>query len=144
VAIPGVVPGVPPLTAPSTPGATGDVVSQLLALAEAAIGGKFSELGGSSGLLGAALGPVEATPSGTGAVQQFQNGSVFFSPESGAHALGGLSLLNFVLQGGESVLGLPLEDSLSTLAGPLTDIFQSRFVKGILEVDPTTGLATRR
>ncbi|WP_207841535.1 SpoIID/LytB domain-containing protein [Williamsia soli] len=143
VPVPGVVPGVPPVT-PSAPGATGDTLSQLLALAEAAIGGKFSELGGSSGLLGAVLGPVEVTPSGTGAVQQFQNGSVFFSPESGAHALGGLSLLNFALQGGESVLGLPLEDSLSTLAGPLTQIFQSRFENGILEVDPTTGLATRR
>jgi uncharacterized protein with LGFP repeats len=87
---------------------------------------------------------VEPTTSGTGAVQQFQNGSVFFSPETGAHALGGLALLNFVLQGGDSVLGLPLEDSLSTLLGPVTEIFQSRFAAGILEVDPATGEAWRK
>jgi SpoIID/LytB domain protein len=128
---------------PATPG-TGDLLGQLLDLAATAIGGKFSELGGSSGVLGEALGPVEPTPSGNGAVQQFKNGSVFFGPDSGAHALGGLALLNFALQGGESVLGLPLEDSLSTLLGPVTQIFQSKFVRGILEVDPATGQAWRK
>lgn len=102
------VPGVPP----KTPGMTDDALSQLLALAEAAIGGKFSELGGNTGLLGSIRGPVVATPSGTGAVQQFQNGAVFFSPDSGAHALGEVDLLNFALQGGESVLGFPLQDAL--------------------------------
>lgn len=130
---------------PATPGTgTGDLISELLALAEAAIGGKFTELGGSSGVLGEALGPVLPTTSGTGAVQQFQNGSVFFGPDTGAHALGGLALLNFVLQGGESVLGLPLEDSLSTLLGPVTQVFQSKFAGGILEVDPATGQASRK
>lgn len=132
---------------PVTPGTgtgTGDLVSELLALAEAAIGGKFTELGGSSGVLGEALGPVLPTTSGTGAVQQFQNGSVFFGPDTGAHALGGLALLNFALQGGESVLGLPLEDSLSTLLGPVTQVFQSKFAGGILEVDPATGQASRK
>jgi hypothetical protein len=140
VGTPGV--GVPDGT-PTAP-ATDGLLGQLLALAGSAIGGKFGELGGSSGVLGEALGPVEPTTTGTGAVQQFQNGSVFFSPETGAHALGGLALLNFVLQGGESVLGLPLEDSLSTLLGPVTQIFQSRFAGGILEVDPVTGEAWRK
>jgi uncharacterized protein with LGFP repeats len=105
------VPGVTP-SAPGAQSPTGDTLSALLALAEVAIGGKFTELGGSAGLLGAILGPVVASPLGTGAVQQFQNGAVFFSPETGAHALGAVDLLNFVLQGGESVLGFPLQDAL--------------------------------
>jgi SpoIID/LytB domain protein len=132
-----------PVESPVTPAADG-LLSQLLALAGTAIGGKVGELGGSTGILGEALGPVEPTTSGTGAVQEFQNGSVFFSPETGAHALGGLALLNYALQGGESVLGLPLEDSLSTLLGPITEIFQSRFAGGVLEVDPATGEAWRK
>ena len=69
---------------------------------------------------------------------------MFFGPDTGAHALGGLALLNFALQGGESVLGLPLEDSLSTLLGPVTQVFQSKFAGGILEVDPATGQASRK
>lgn len=107
------VPGVPVV-----PGTANDTMSQLLALAETAIGGKFSELGGSSGLLGQILGPILPTPTGTGAVQQFQNGAVFFDPNTGAHALGMLDLLNYALKGGESVLGIPLQDALTSLAGP--------------------------
>lgn len=114
------VPGVPavPGVTPTAPGATDDTLSQLLALADAAIGTKFSDLGGSSGLLGGVLGPIIATPSGTGAVQQFQNGAVFFSPDSGAHALGAIDLLNYALKGGESVVGFPLQDALTALVGP--------------------------
>jgi len=114
------IPGIPALpTAPGIPDNTGsgELLGQLLALAEAAIGMKFSELGGAAGLLGAALGSVEPTVTGAGAMQRFENGVVFFSPESGAHALTGVALVDYLIKGGETALGLPVEDALNTLAG---------------------------
>ncbi|PXW30578.1 UNVERIFIED_CONTAM: SpoIID/LytB domain protein [Williamsia faeni] len=112
------IPGIPAV--PGTPEGSGaeELTNSLLALAEAAIGTKFTELGGSAGLLGSAIGPVITTVTGAGAAQQFQNGTVFFSPETGAHALAGAALLDYILKGGETVLGFPLEDLIAPTSAP--------------------------
>ena len=47
-----------------------------------------------------------------GAMQKFANGTVYFSPETGAHALAGSALTDFVSKGAEGVVGFPANDAL--------------------------------
>lgn len=88
-------------------------VSDLVNAATTAIAAKVAELGGTNGALGQALGPVLALPGLPGAVQAFQNGNVYFSQDTGAHALIGQALQAFLAQGAQLVKGFPAADQLN-------------------------------
>ncbi|WP_299569818.1 SpoIID/LytB domain-containing protein [uncultured Williamsia sp.] len=114
----------PSTSAPSTGGTSGVVGSitqgiggiasstttQFLTAAIAAIDAKIAELGGPSGVLGQVLSPVIQLVGG--AMQKFANGTVYFSPDTGAHALAGSALTDFVSKGAEGVLGFPTRDAV--------------------------------
>ncbi len=86
--------------------------SQLLELATGAMNGKFSDLGGVTGPLGQAIGVPNLTPDGQGAVQLFQRGLMLFSQRTGAHALTGPGLADYLTRGGYPVVGFPTADAL--------------------------------
>jgi uncharacterized protein with LGFP repeats len=114
----------PATSAPSTGGASGVVGSitqgiggiasnattQFLTAAIAAIDAKIAELGGPTGVLGQVLSPVIQLVGG--AMQKFASGTVYFSPDTGAHALAGSALTDFVAKGAEGALGFPTRDAL--------------------------------
>jgi SpoIID/LytB domain protein len=122
-----------------------DPITSILQTALGAIGGKYTDLGGATGVLGDAIGPVISLLQGQAAMQQYKNGNIYYSPATGAQALTGVSLQSFIAQGAQAVLGLPTRDSLGTPAGaqvpgqPLIAPFQN----GTLSIDPTTGASTR-
>ncbi|MFW0797595.1 SpoIID/LytB domain-containing protein [Gordonia sp. CPCC 205515] len=89
------------------PGAT-----QLLNIGTSALSGKYTELGAITGPLGQAIGVPTLTPDGKGVVQLFQRGLMLFSQQTGAHALVGASLADYLERGGQPVLGFPTADRL--------------------------------
>ncbi|GAC50705.1 SpoIID/LytB domain-containing protein [Gordonia aichiensis] len=86
--------------------------SKLLGIATDAINGRVGELGGITGPLGQAIGVPTLTPDGAGVTQLFQKGMMFFSRQTGAHALAGKGLADFQQRGGVPVLGFPRADRL--------------------------------
>jgi SpoIID/LytB domain protein len=115
----------PSTAAPGSGGSTSDVIgtitrgiggiasnatTQFLTAAIAAIDAKIAELGGPKGVLGQVLSPVIQLVGG--AMQKFANGTVYFSPDTGAHALAGSALSDFVSKGAEGALGFPRSDAL--------------------------------
>ncbi len=70
--------------APASPGAPGslDLLSRLLMVAQQAILGQFTDLGGAAGPLGELLGPLLPLPNKAGAVQRFEHGQITYD-ESG-------------------------------------------------------------
>ncbi|GAA2061070.1 SpoIID/LytB domain-containing protein [Williamsia deligens] len=91
-------------------GIASNATTQFLTAAIAAIDAKIAELGGPKGVLGQVLSPVITLVGG--AMQKFANGTVYFSPDTGAHALTGSALTDFVSKGAESVLGFPAKDAI--------------------------------
>src|SRR5437764_1447343 len=58
-----------------------------LEAATAAINAKYNQLGGPTGILGHTDGAISPCPDGRGYFQHFwNNGSIYWSPETGAHA----------------------------------------------------------
>lgn len=95
-------------------GSVGDLANQvipgagdLVATATGAFETLLGNLGGITGPLGAAIGMPTLTPDGAGVAQLFQKGMMFFSKQTGAHALAGKGLQNFQARGGIPVLGFP-------------------------------------
>ncbi len=86
--------------------------SQLLSVGTQLMSGKFDDLGGITGLLGQAIGVPGLTPDGQGVVQLFQRGMMFFSADTGVHALAGRALADYQSKGGQPVLGFPKRDAL--------------------------------
>ena len=86
--------------------------SQLLEVGTQVLNGKFDDLGGITGVLGQAIGIPALTPDGKGVVQLFQRGMMFFSADTGAHALAGRSLADYLSKGGQPVVGFPKRDAL--------------------------------
>lgn len=54
-----------------------------------AIGGEYQQAGGPGGALGLPLSNEAATPDGQGRYNDFQNGAVYWSPQTGAHSVSG-------------------------------------------------------
>lgn len=86
--------------------------SQLLSVGAQALNGKYDQLGGIAGPLGQAIGVPTLTPDGAGVVQLFQRGLMLFSQKTGAHALVGAGLADFLARGGQPVVGFPKVDRL--------------------------------
>ncbi|MEE3852248.1 SpoIID/LytB domain-containing protein [Gordonia sp. LSe1-13] len=116
---------VTPPTGPDSPGGALDLgslmalperllpgSSQLLSIGTDAINGRFDELGGITGPLGQAIGVPNLTPDGNGVIALFQRGMMFFSPATGAHALVGGGLADYLAAGGQPVKGFPDRDRL--------------------------------
>ncbi|HEY9631344.1 MAG TPA: hypothetical protein V6C84_28980 [Coleofasciculaceae cyanobacterium] len=83
-----------------------------------AIDVKYAELGGSGGWLGAPTTPETTAPDGVGAFRHFANGSIYWSPATGAHEVHGLIRSKWSSLGWErSFLGYPLTDELATPDG---------------------------
>ena len=86
--------------------------AQLLSTGTEAINGRYGDLGGVTGPLGQAIGVPNLTPDGNGVVQLFQRGMLLFSEQTGAHALVGAGLADYLAGGGQPVRGFPDADSL--------------------------------
>ena len=72
----------------------------------------FDDLGGLTGVLGRAIGIPNLTPDGQGVIALFQRGMMFFSADTGVHALAGRALADYLSKGGVPVVGFPRYDAL--------------------------------
>jgi uncharacterized protein with LGFP repeats len=88
-----------------------------------AIDNKYAALGGPGGFLGhpidAGGGSAEApTADGRGRFRDYQNGTIYWTPETGAHEIHGLIRVKWAqLGGGRSFLGYPTTDETGTPDG---------------------------
>jgi hypothetical protein len=83
-----------------------------------AINAKFQELGGPEAWLGVSAGDPAVAPDGWGKYQHFQNGSIYWSLETGAHEVHGAIRDKWASLGWErSFLGYPLTDETSSPDG---------------------------
>ena len=101
------------------------------------IGKKWKSLGGVSGLLGAPLNDETGTPDGVGRYNHFQGGSIYWTPNTGAHEVHGLIRDKWASLGWErSFLGYPISDE-----SPLPDGRgrYSNFQGGTIFWTPQTG-----
>lgn len=80
-----------------------------------AIGGAYAANGGPAGALGMPLSGELGTPDGRGRYNSFRNGMVYWTPQTGAHAVRGAILDEWARQGYEGgPLGYPLRDEVQT------------------------------
>jgi LGFP repeat len=118
-------------------------VSLLLSVGLAAaspISDKYASLGGTSGFLGAPTGPESEAPDGSGRLRHYQNGDIYWSPETAAHEVHGLILAQYNLLNAEiGLLRYPMSDELNTfdLAGRV-----SKFQMGELIWHSATNLVS--
>lgn len=83
-----------------------------------AINAKYQELGGAGGWLGVPAGDPAVAPDGWGQYQHFQNGSIYWSLETGAYEVHGAIRDKWASLGWErSFLGYPLTDETPTPDG---------------------------
>ena len=83
-----------------------------------AIGEKWAQLGGEGGFLGAPLTDETGTPDGVGRFNHFAGGSIYWTPETGAHAVYGAIRDKWANMGWErSFLGYPITDETGTPDG---------------------------
>ncbi|WP_182348832.1 alpha/beta hydrolase-fold protein [Tomitella gaofuii] len=76
-----------------------------------AIGGRYQQVGGPGGDLGLPVSNELATPDGHGRYNAFQNGSIYWMPQTGAHMVKGAVLDKWGSLGWEAgVLGYPTSD----------------------------------
>jgi hypothetical protein len=100
-----------------------------------AIDDKYTELGGAGGFLGSPVIDETPTPDAIGAYRQFDNGFIYWSPETGAHEIHGGIFDRWAELGWEAgALGYPLTDETSTQDGAATfNQFQQGFIYWIDE-----------
>lgn len=80
-------------------------------LATWAINTKYAETGGADGVLGRTLGAVTVTPDNAGFSRSFRSGSIYWHPNTGAHALYGPILTRWRELGAETgYLGFPTSE----------------------------------
>jgi len=97
---------------------------------------KWAELSWERSFLGYPLTDETATPDGVGRFNHFQGGSIYWTPEAGAHEVHGVIREKWAALGSErSFLGYPTSDELAT---PGPGRF-SRFQHGGIYWTPTTG-----
>lgn len=102
-----------------------------------AIRGKWSSMGWERSLLGYPLTDETATPDGRGRYNHFEGGSVYWSPETGAHEVHGAIRNLWANLGWErSSLGYPTSDELPT---PANIGRVSHFQHGSIYWSPATG-----
>jgi uncharacterized protein with LGFP repeats len=78
----------------------------------------YAELGGPGGLLGYPLSDETTTPDGVGRYNHFQNGSIYWTPGTGAHEVHGAIRAHWAALGWEgSLVGYPTSDESDTPGG---------------------------
>lgn len=101
------------------------------------IGEKYSMLGSCDSLLGYPITDERKTPDGVGRFNHFQNGSIYWTPTTGAREVHGKIRDKWKEMGWEkSWLGYPTSDEFSI---PGTDGRRSIFVNGAIDWYPGTG-----
>lgn len=104
---------------------------------ESEITAKYNSLGGSGGFLGSSTTQVRIAPDGIGYYQHYQNGSIYWSPQNGAHEVHGQIGEKWANLGRErSPLGYPLTDEQITSYGIGR---YNRFQNGAIYWSPQTG-----
>lgn len=96
------------------------VLMTLSALAAGAtpISDKYAALGGANGFLGAPASPETTAPDGVGKYRHYQNGSIYWHPQTGAHEVHGLIRQRWAQLGWElSYLGYPMSDEIDLVDG---------------------------
>jgi|BarGraNGADG00212_1021973.scaffolds.fasta_scaffold05307_5 lysozyme len=89
-----------------------------LAASPGAIGVHYAELGGAAGFLGAPLGGEQTAPDGVGRFTHYQNGSIYWTPATGAHEVHGSIRAEWAATGWETgPTGYPVTDELPTPDG---------------------------
>ncbi|MBI1897044.1 MAG: hypothetical protein HYS04_11050 [Acidobacteria bacterium] len=101
-----------------------------------AIESKFAALGGVSGFMGQPSSEEKTTPDGKGRFRHFQNASIYWSPETGAHEVHGAIRDTWSGLGWEKgILGYPVTDELPAANGGRYNHFQH----GSIYWHPQTG-----
>ncbi|MGW5074161.1 alpha/beta hydrolase-fold protein [Rhodococcus sp. NPDC004095] len=101
------------------------------------IGGEYQAMGGPSGPLGLPTTSEFGTPDGRGRGNHFQAGSIYWTPQTGAHAVRGAIRDLWSSQGWETgPLGYPVGDEINT---PNKDGAVQGFEIGAIYWSPTTG-----
>ncbi len=101
------------------------------------IGGAYQAAGGPAGPLGLPSGPERGLPDNRGRMQPFQNGIVYWTPQTGAHAVRGAILAEWGKQGYEKgPLGYPVAAEVKT---PKKDGAVQGFEIGAMYYSPATG-----
>lgn len=102
-----------------------------------AIGGVYQATGGPGGPLGYPTTPELATPDGRGRFNHFEHGSVYWSPQTGAHAVRGAIRDEWARQGWEGgPLGYPVAEEVPT---PGKDGAVQGFEIGAMYFSPANG-----
>lgn len=100
-----------------------------------AISDKYDALGGPGGFLGAAVDGEHSCPDGRGRYRHYQGGSIYWSPETGAHEVHGAIRDQWQQLGWErSVVGYPTSDE-----GAVADGRFNSFAKGRVYWHPEVG-----
>lgn len=98
---------------------------------------KYWDFGGPDSPLGDAVDEIRVTPDGTGRYLHFEGGSIYWSPDSGAHVIWGDIRQKWANMGWErSVLGYPTSDELPTSDG---EGRYNRFQEGAIFWHPSIG-----
>ncbi len=98
---------------------------------------KYNSLGGSGSFLGQCLSDEQRLPDGVGRFNDFQGGSLYFTPATGAHEVHGPIRSRWAALGWEqSPIGYPITDQLRTPDG--IGRF-NRFQRGMIYWTPATG-----
>lgn len=102
------------------------------------IDSKYREMGGANGALGAPISAMQPAADGRGQYRDFQNGSIYWSPRTGAHVVvGGIREHWMNLGGPQSELGYPVSDELNARDG--VSHYQA-FERGTLVWHPNMGV----
>jgi uncharacterized protein with LGFP repeats len=103
-----------------------------------AIRDKWKEVGWEAGVLGYPITDEVRTPDGVGRYNVFENGSIYWTPETGAHAVHGVIRDKWAELGWEAgALGYPTSDEYAVPGGRRND-----FQHGWIMWDAATGIAT--
>ena len=104
----------------------------------ARIEAKYGELGGASGLLGAALDQVRETFDGDGRYRAYENGFIYWHPSTGAHLVRGAIRARWGILGAEmGILGYPTSDEQAV---PGNDCRVGHFQHGQIVWSQDTGM----
>jgi len=100
---------------------------------------KYASLGGPGGFLGSPIIPETTTPDGVGRYRQYQNGSIYWHPSTGAHEIHGDIRAKWASLGWEqSTLGYPTSDEVEAPDGGRISYFERGSIRFRLRDAPLT------
>lgn len=93
-----------------------------------ALAAEYEKMGGSKGELGAPSGMTQSGPHG-GRFRAYQNGAIYWSPKTGAHAVSGAAFEKYKEAGAAGgAFGYPVRDAVALQTGGKEVVFQHGFV----------------